>query len=85
MIDLLKQIVIFLRSFGLNYVFFLIIILFITLLIFPFLDSSIYRFHRLEYKVDILSKLAKIDKKTISADPRLKVSYEKLLDEMDEY
>ena len=85
MTEAFKQLFLFLRGFGLNYVFFLLSLFFGAALLLPFIDNAVYRMPRLEQKARVLSELSKIDSQRLKTDPAFRQSYEQLLQDLDKY
>ena len=62
---------------------FVLVILMIGLLVFPYVDANVFYYNRVENRIKILQMISTLDKETIESNPILKNEYNNILSEID--
>ncbi len=62
---------------------FLLVVMLVFLLLFPYIDANYFYYRRVNNRIDILTKITGIDKEKIDENPVLKQEYDNLLTEIE--
>ena len=62
---------------------FVLVILMIGLLVFPYVDANVFYYNRVENRIKILQMISTLDEETIESNPILKNEYNNILSEID--
>lgn len=63
---------------------FIAIILFITVLIIPYIDSNFFYFSRMEKRINVLEKVMALDEEKINSNQAYIDEYQRILQEMEQ-